>query len=56
MTSRFDMEGFISAVVAEEENRHQLQDDEDYEDVFGKLNTTCEWLPWTSDWMVGGCR
>ncbi|EED16748.1 IQ and HECT domain protein [Talaromyces stipitatus ATCC 10500] len=32
MTSRFDMEGFISAVVAEEENRHQLQDDEETED------------------------
>ncbi|KAL4891648.1 hypothetical protein BDV59DRAFT_61698 [Aspergillus ambiguus] len=32
MTSRFDMEGFIPAVVAEEENRHQLQDDEEEED------------------------
>ncbi|GES61527.1 IQ and HECT domain protein [Aspergillus terreus] len=32
MTNRFDMEGFIPAVVAEEENRHQLQDDEDEED------------------------
>ncbi|BDD59438.1 hypothetical protein MPDQ_002997 [Monascus purpureus] len=32
MTSRFDMEGFIPAVVAEEENRHQLQDEEDEED------------------------
>lgn len=32
MTSRFDMEGFISAVVAEEENRHNLQEDEDNED------------------------
>lgn len=32
MTSRFDMEGFISAVVAEEENRHQLQEDEEHED------------------------
>lgn len=31
MTNRFDMEGFIPAVVAEEENRHQLQD-EDEED------------------------
>ena len=31
MTSRFDMEGFIPAVVAEEENRHQLQDEEDEE-------------------------
>jgi ubiquitin-protein ligase E3 C len=31
MTSRFDMEGFISAVVAEEENRHQLQEDEDHD-------------------------
>ncbi|KAL4866283.1 hypothetical protein BDV12DRAFT_173175 [Aspergillus spectabilis] len=31
MTSRFDMEGFIPAVVAEEESRHQLQD-EDEED------------------------
>jgi ubiquitin-protein ligase E3 C len=30
MTGRFDMEGFIPAVVAEEENRHQLQEaDED---------------------------
>jgi ubiquitin-protein ligase E3 C len=29
MTDRFDMEGFIPAVVAEEENRHQLQDDEE---------------------------
>ncbi|PYH41417.1 HECT-type E3 ubiquitin-protein ligase [Aspergillus saccharolyticus JOP 1030-1] len=29
MTSRFDMEGFIPAVVAEEENRHQLQDEDD---------------------------
>lgn len=32
MTSRFDMEGFISAVVAEEENRHQLQEDEENDD------------------------
>lgn len=31
MTNRFDMEGFIPAVVAEEENRHQLQDEEDEE-------------------------
>ncbi|KAE8353154.1 hypothetical protein BDV28DRAFT_148347 [Aspergillus coremiiformis] len=31
MTSRFDMEGFIPAVVAEEENRHQLQDEEEDE-------------------------
>ena len=31
MTDRFDMEGFIPAVVAEEENRHQLQDEEDSE-------------------------
>lgn len=29
MTNRFDMEGFIPAVVAEEENRHQLQDEDD---------------------------
>ncbi|OJJ47743.1 hypothetical protein ASPZODRAFT_1765655 [Penicilliopsis zonata CBS 506.65] len=29
MTSRFDMEGFIPAVVAEEENRHQLQDEDE---------------------------
>ncbi|PGH19876.1 hypothetical protein AJ80_03795 [Polytolypa hystricis UAMH7299] len=29
MTGRLDMEGFIPMVVAEEENRHQLQDDED---------------------------
>ncbi|QVM05789.1 hypothetical protein D8B26_000498 [Coccidioides posadasii str. Silveira] len=29
MTDRFDMEGFIPTVVAEEENRHQLQDDEE---------------------------
>ncbi|KAF3482961.1 IQ and HECT domain-containing protein [Arthroderma uncinatum] len=29
MTNRFDMTGFIPAVVAEEENRHQLQDDDD---------------------------
>ncbi|KAL2820949.1 hypothetical protein BDW59DRAFT_111802 [Aspergillus cavernicola] len=28
MTSRFDMEGFIPAVVAEEESRHQLQDED----------------------------
>lgn len=33
MTSRFDMEGFISAVVAEEEHRHQFQDDEDSEEI-----------------------
>ncbi|KAA8648549.1 hypothetical protein EYZ11_001137 [Aspergillus tanneri] len=32
MTNRFDMEGFIPAVVAEEENRHQLQNDEDDEE------------------------
>ncbi|KAB8276712.1 hypothetical protein BDV30DRAFT_24052 [Aspergillus minisclerotigenes] len=31
MTNRFDMEGFIPAVVAEEENRHQLQDEEEGE-------------------------
>jgi ubiquitin-protein ligase E3 C len=29
MTSRFDMEGFIPAVVAEEESRHQLQDEDE---------------------------
>ncbi|KAL4810797.1 hypothetical protein BDV18DRAFT_2432 [Aspergillus unguis] len=29
MTNRFDMEGFIPAVVAEEESRHQLQDEDD---------------------------
>ncbi|KAL4951460.1 hypothetical protein BDW69DRAFT_169971 [Aspergillus filifer] len=29
MTDRFDMEGFIPAVVAEEESRHQLQDEDD---------------------------
>lgn len=35
MTSRFDMEGFIPAVVAEEENRHRVQeeDDADVDDV-----------------------
>lgn len=32
MTSQFDMEGFIPAVVAEEEKRHQIQDDEDEDD------------------------
>ncbi|EAW08293.1 HECT-type E3 ubiquitin-protein ligase [Aspergillus clavatus NRRL 1] len=32
MTNRFDMEGFIPAVVAEEENRHQLQDEDEEED------------------------
>ncbi|PYH93885.1 IQ and HECT domain protein [Aspergillus ellipticus CBS 707.79] len=32
MTSRFDMEGFIPAVVAEEENRHQLQDEDEEEE------------------------
>ncbi|RAL09825.1 HECT-type E3 ubiquitin-protein ligase [Aspergillus homomorphus CBS 101889] len=37
MTSRFDMEGFIPAVVAEEENRHQLQDEDDEE--LGDLTT-----------------
>ncbi|KAH8700493.1 IQ and HECT domain protein [Talaromyces proteolyticus] len=35
MTARFDMEGFIPTVVAEEENRYQLQEDEDqYEDNY----------------------
>ena len=29
MTSHFDMEGFIPAVVAEEESRHQLQEDDE---------------------------
>lgn len=29
MTDRFDMEGFIPAVVAEEEKRHEFQEDED---------------------------
>lgn len=33
MTERFDMEAFIPAVVAEEENRHQLQDEEDDSEV-----------------------
>ncbi|OXV06362.1 hypothetical protein Egran_05870, partial [Elaphomyces granulatus] len=41
MTSRFDMDGFIPAVVAEEENRHQLQEeDEDGEtqdSLFGDM-------------------
>lgn len=32
MTDRFDMEGFIPTVVAEEENRHQLQEDDDEDD------------------------
>ena len=31
MTSQFDMEGFIPAVVAEEENRHQVQEADDEE-------------------------
>ena len=31
MTDRFDMEGFIPAVVGEEEKRHQFQDDEEDE-------------------------
>ena len=31
MTSRFDMEGFIPAVVAEEENRHRLEAEEENE-------------------------
>ncbi|KAH8428027.1 HECT-type E3 ubiquitin-protein ligase [Aspergillus melleus] len=38
MTNRFDMEGFIPAVVAEEENRHQLQDedeDDEQDDLMG---------------------
>lgn len=33
MTSRFDMEGFIPAVVAEEERRHQVTEDVDDEDA-----------------------
>ncbi|KAL1957441.1 hypothetical protein VTO42DRAFT_6009 [Malbranchea cinnamomea] len=33
MTDRFDMEGFIPAVVAEEENRHQLQDEDEDSEV-----------------------
>lgn len=40
MTGRFDMEGFIPAVVAEEENRHQLQgeeDDENQDDLLDDL-------------------
>ena len=41
MTNRFDMEGFIPAVVAEEENRHQLQEDED-EDQDDLMNETYE--------------
>lgn len=32
MTSRFDMEGFIPAVVAEEENRHKLEEEEEEEE------------------------
>ena len=32
MTSRFDMEGFIPAVVAEEENRHVLEQEQEEED------------------------
>ncbi|PGG99186.1 ubiquitin-protein ligase E3 C [Blastomyces parvus] len=32
MVERFDMEGFIPTVVAEEENRNQLQDDDDEDD------------------------
>lgn len=42
MTNRFDMEGFIPAVVAEEENRHQLQDDEDDEDQDDLMNEAYE--------------
>ncbi|OOF97202.1 hypothetical protein ASPCADRAFT_128903 [Aspergillus carbonarius ITEM 5010] len=38
MTSRFDMEGFIPAVVAEEENRYQLQDEEDKEEQGDLMN------------------
>lgn len=46
MTSQFDMEGFIPAVVIEEENRHQVQEAEDIEDdsvqdySSGSLETT----------------
>ncbi|QSS57497.1 IQ and HECT domain-containing protein [Histoplasma capsulatum var. duboisii H88] len=44
MVDRFDMEGFIPTVVAEEENRHQLQDyDEDDDDNDDEtLNETME--------------
>lgn len=45
MTNRFDMEGFIPAVVGEEENRHQLQDDEEDEDQVDLMNDTYEPSP-----------
>ncbi|KAF5015204.1 hypothetical protein F66182_13547, partial [Fusarium sp. NRRL 66182] len=51
MTSRFDMEGFISAVVAEEENRHQLQEDEENED-----NSYVDELPSQSFELIGTGR
>lgn len=51
MTSRFDMEGFISAVVAEEENRHQLQEDEENED-----SNYMEELPSQSLGLIGTGR
>ncbi|KAK2737700.1 hypothetical protein FQN57_007448 [Myotisia sp. PD_48] len=35
MTDRFDMTGFVSAVVAEEENRHQLEESEENESELG---------------------
>ncbi|KAI9811235.1 MAG: hypothetical protein M1827_005567 [Pycnora praestabilis] len=38
MTARFDMEGFIPAVVVEEENRHRVQEaDEEDDEPFGDL-------------------
>ena len=36
MTDRFDMTGFIPTVVAEEEKRHQLQDEDDESEPEGE--------------------
>lgn len=52
MTTRFDMEGFIPAVVAEEESRHELQgeDDEDQDDLMEDL------VPESSFGLIGTGR
>jgi ubiquitin-protein ligase E3 C len=53
MTGRFDMEGFIPAVVAEEENRHQLQGEDDDENRDDFLD---DFVPEPSLGLIGTSR
>ncbi|KAL1630174.1 ubiquitin-protein ligase (E3) [Diplodia seriata] len=55
MTSRFDMGGFISAVVEEEENRNRLQEEDD-EDAGQEMDQDIDGLDMSSERHLIGTR